>query len=252
MSVGKNRKMIFMHKAGPYILFISLFVYLIIVLTFVSAKWKEVRCKGVQVTVLDTVTNAFVDEADVKGMVKRRYGEVVGKGMMEIDKDSIERLLVGNSVIKSAQVYYSLDGYFHVEIRQRKPVLRVLTNDGYYVDEDGKIMPLSQKYTSRVVVATGNISRKFACEELYPFVMALKNDEFWDAYVEQIVVTGKKEVILIPKVGNFKILLGDMKGYEKKMEKLRLFLKKGVDRKGWNLYKEINLKFDKQVVCVKK
>lgn len=241
-----------MHKAVPYILFIGLFVYLIIVLTFVSGEWKGVRCKGMQVTVRDTVTNAFVDDMDVMRIVRRKYGDIIGKGMMEIDKDSIERLLVGNSVIKSAQVYYSLDGYFHVEIRQRKPVLRVLTNDGYYVDEDGKIMPLSQKYTSRVVVATGNISRKFACEELYPFVMALRDDEFWDAYVEQIVVNGKKEVILIPKVGNFKIMLGGMKGYEEKMEKLRLFLKKGIARRGWNLYKEINLKFDKQIVCVKR
>lgn len=241
-----------MHRAVPYILFIGLFVYLIIVLTFVSAKRREVKCEGVQVIVKDTLTNAFVGDTDVLRIIRRKYGEVVGKRIGEIDKDSIERLLAGNSVIKSAQVYYSLDGYFHVEIRQRKPVLRVLTGEGYYVDEDGKIMPLSQKYTSRVVVATGNISKKFACEELYPFVRVLKNDEFWDAYVEQLVVNGKGEVILIPKVGNFRVLLGDLKDAEKKMEKFRLFLKKGIARKGWNLYKEINLKFDKQIVCVKK
>ena len=77
-------------------------------------------------------------------------------------------------MIKSAQVYYTLDGYFHVEITQRKPVLRIMSGEGYYVDEDGKIMPLSRKYTSRVVVATGNISRKFACNGLYPFIMTLR------------------------------------------------------------------------------
>ncbi len=241
-----------MQKARPYILFIGLFAYLIIVLTFVSAKRDEVECKGMRVTVEDAVANAFADEGDVVRVVKERYGDVAGRGITEIDKDSIERLLVGRSVVKSAQVYYSLDGYLHIEIRQRKPVLRVLNDDGYYVDEDGRIMPLSHKYTSRVVVATGNVSRKFACEELYPFVMVLRNDEFWDAYVEQIVVDGKKEVILIPKVGNFRIVLGGMKGYEQKMEKLRLFLKKGIARKGWNLYKEINLKFGRQIVCVKK
>ena len=241
-----------MQKARPYILFIGLFAYLIIVLTFVSAKRDEVECKGMRVTVADAVANAFADEGDVVRVVKERYGDVAGRGITEIDKDSIERLLVGRSVVKSAQVYYSLDGYLHIEIRQRKPVLRVLNDDGYYVDEDGRIMPLSHKYTSRVVVATGNVSRKFACEELYPFVMVLRNDEFWDAYVEQIVVDGKKEVILIPKVGNFRIVLGGMKGYEQKREKLRLFLKKGIARKGWNLYKEINLKFGRQIVCVKK
>ncbi|MDE5638518.1 MAG: cell division protein FtsQ [Odoribacter sp.] len=241
-----------MQKAKPYILFIGLFAYVIIVLTFVSAERDEVKCKGMRVTIADVVTNAFADEGDVMRVVKTYYGDVIGRGITEIDKDSIERLLAGRSVVKSAQVYYSLDGYLHIEIRQRKPVFRVLSEEGYYVDEDGKIMSLSRKYTSRVVVATGNVSRKFACEELYPFVMALKDDEFWDAYVEQIVVDARKEVTLIPKVGNFRIVLGGMKGYERKMEKLRLFLKKGIARKGWNLYKEINLKFDRQIVCVNK
>ena len=68
-------------------------------------------------------------------------------------------------------------------------------------------MPLSRKYTSRVVVATGDISQKFACDKLYPFVRSLKKDEFWDALIEQIVVRNE-ELILIPKVGNFKIIFG--------------------------------------------
>ncbi len=241
-----------MHKAVSYILFISLFVYLIIVLNFASAELGEVKCRGIQVTIKDTLVNSFIDETDIMHWVKRGYGDIIGKPLVCIDKDSIEHLLIRNSVIKSAQVYYSLDGYFHAEIRQRKPVLRVLSGEGYYVDEDGKIMPLSRKYTSRVVVATGSISKKFACNKLYPFVMSLKNDPFWNAYVEQVVVEEKEEVVLIPKVGNFRIRLGNLRNSDEKMKKLRLFLKEGINRKGWNLYKEINLKFDKQVVCIKK
>lgn len=240
-----------MRKIRPYILVVTLFVYLIIVLTFVSARLGEVLCKGLQVAVKDTATNSFIDDMEVLKIVKRGYGDIVNTPVMHIDKDSVERLLARNSVIKSAQVYYSLDGYFHVEITQRKPVLRILSGGGYYVDEDGKIMPLSRKYTSRVVVATGDISQKFACDKLYPFVRSLKKDEFWDALIEQIVVRNE-ELILIPKVGNFKIIFGKLEGQEEKMEKLRLFLKEGISRKGWNKYKEVNLKFHKQIVCVKK
>ena len=240
-----------MRKIRPYILVVTLFVYLIIVLTFVSARLGEVPCKGLQVAVKDTATNSFIDDMEVLKIVKRGYGDIVNTPVMHIDKDSVERLLARNSVIKSAQVYYSLDGYFHVEITQRKPVLRILSGGGYYVDEDGKIMPLSRKYTSRVVVATGDISQKFACDKLYPFVRSLKKDEFWDALIEQIVVRNE-ELILIPEVGNFKIIFGKLEGQEEKMEKLRLFLKEGISRKGWNKYKEVNLKFHKQIVCVKK
>lgn len=36
------------------------------------------------------------------------------------------------------------------------------------------------------------------------------------------------------------------------MDKLMLFLKQGIAKKGWNRYKEVNLKFKDQVVCVRK
>lgn len=241
-----------MRKIGVYILFLGLFVYLIIVLTFAKSEMGDVKCKGIHVSVKDTVVNAFIDDMDVVRMIKRGYGNILNMPVVQIDKDSIEKLLVKNSIIKSAQVYYSLDGWFHVDIIQRKPVLRVLTGEGFYVDEDGKYMPLSRKYTSRVVVATGGISKKFACEKLYPFVMMLREDDFWDALIEQIIVDQDGDLILIPKVGNFRIVLGKVENTDEKMEKLRLFLKDGIVRKGWNLYKEINLKFDNQVVCVRK
>ena len=241
-----------MKRILPYILSCILLVYLIIVLTFASTKLGEVKCEGLQVVVDDAGGNAFIDEDEVLRVIERGYGDLKDMNIASVDKDSLERVLIRNSVIKSAQVYYSLDGYFHVEITQRKPVLRVMSGDGYYVDEDGKVMPLSGKYTSRVVVATGNISRKFACNGLYPFVMAYRNDEFWDALIEQIVVMKDNEVVLIPKVGNFRIVVGALEGVEKKMENLRLFLQEGIGLKGWNVYKEINLKFENQVVCVRR
>ena len=219
-----------MKKTLPYILSVSLFVYLIIVFTFASAKLREVKCEGLQVVVDGTEENAFIDETEVLGIIKRGYGDIEGCNIVSVDKDSLEHILVRNSV----------------------PVLRIMSGEGYYVDEDGKIMPLSRKYTSRVVVATGNISRKFACNGLYPFIMTLRNDEFWDALVEQIVVEKGNEVVLIPKVGNFRIVLGTLDDMNEKLENLRLFLREGIVLKGWNVYKEINLKFKNQIVCVKR
>lgn len=241
-----------MKKALPYILSVSLLAYLIIVLTFAATKLGEVKCEGLQVVVDDTEENAFIDEEDVLKLIKRNYGDLKNVNVVSIDKDSMEHVLVRNSVIKSAQVYYSIDGFFHVEITQRRPVLRIMSGDGYYVDEDGKVMPLSGKYTARVVVATGNISKKFACNGLYPFVMSLREDRFWDALIEQIQVVNGNEVILIPKIGNFRIIVGELSGIDKKMENLRLFLQEGIALKGWNVYKEINLKFENQIVCVKR
>lgn len=241
-----------MKRAWPYILSFSLLAYLIIVLIFAKAKLQEVKCKGLQVAIDNTRENAFVEEEDIQNVVKRHYGDLQNLHVALFDKDSMEHLLARKAGVKSAEVYYDLDGYLHIDIVQRKPILRIMAEKGYYVDEDGRVMALSGKYTSRVVVATGEISREFACGELYRYVMGLRKDKFWDALVEQIVVGRGNEITLIPKVGNFRITLGTLEGIDRKMENLRLFFEEGIALKGWNTYKEINLKFDNQIVCVKR
>ena len=61
-----------------------------------------------------------------------------------------------------------------------------------------------------------------------------------------------EDVVMIPKVGDFRIVLGKVDDCDARLGKLILFLKDGITKKGWNRYKEINLKFDNQVVCVRK
>ena len=61
-----------------------------------------------------------------------------------------------------------------------------------------------------------------------------------------------KDIVLIPKVGNFQIVLGQVEGAGERMDKLMLFLKRGIAKRGWNRYKEVNLKFKDQIVCVRR
>lgn len=219
-----------MKKKIPYLLFTCLFVYVVIALTFAASKREEVLCTGVSVTITDADANSFIEEVDVERLMRRGYGELLEHRVNQIDKDKLEQLLINNSVIKSAEMYSDLGGTLYVDVTQRRPVLRVMSSKeggGYYVDDEGEIMPLSGRYSARVVIVSGVISRKFAVEKLYPYALLLRGDAFWDAYIEQIVVKSEGHIILIPKVGNFDIILGSLDHAEVKMEKLRYFLKDG-------------------------
>jgi cell division protein FtsQ len=68
---------------------------------------------------------------------------------------------------------------------------------------------------------------------------------------EQIYVGDDFEIELIPKVGNHKILIGNIENLDDKFSRLLLFYKQGLMRKGWENYSVINLKFKNQVVCTK-
>ena len=113
-------------------------------------------------------------------------------------------------------------------------------------------MPVSKHYSAFVPIATGAISEKFAKNELYDFALFLKRNEFWNAQIEQINVDYHNEIELIPRVGDHIILLGRFDNYEYKLNKLLSIYKSDFGNSGWNCYKQINLKYDNQVVCTKK
>ena len=149
-----------------------------------------------------------------------------------------------------------------------------MKDENYYLDDDGKMMPLSDKYTSNVLVANGNISESFGqnyfrsvaniakdstlrarsvLDELYAMATYINKDEFWKAQIQQIYINNDKEMELIPLVCNHKIIFGDTSNMEEKFNKLLTFYKQGLSYTGdWNKYSIINLKFKNQIVCTKK
>jgi len=80
---------------------------------------------------------------------------------------------------------------------------------------------------------------------------AILEDPFMNALTEQLVVDEKKDVCIIPKLGHHKIILGDAEDIENKFKRLEIFYKQGMPPEGWNIYKEINLKYKDQVVAKK-
>jgi cell division protein FtsQ len=158
-----------------------------------------------------------------------------------------------------------------VQVYQRTPIARVLNKDGssFYLDSEGRAMPLSKKYTAKVPVLYGNImesaanisvreirrdeakASKFLMDDLFDVVKSIETDEFWKAQIESIYVNDNREIELLPRVGNHRIIFGDSQNIDKKLKKLMAFYQETVHAVDLNKYKTINLKYRDQVVCEK-
>ena len=103
-----------------------------------------------------------------------------------------------------------------------------------------------------VVVATGKIDRKFAQQELYTLAKFLQANDFWNAQIEQINITPKHEIELVPRVGDHILFLGKPGNYDEKFTKLQTFYKKALNQVGWNKYKRISIEFNNQIIGTKK
>ena len=90
---------------------------------------------------------------------------------------------------------------------------------------------------------------------LINFVSRVRNDRFWGAEVVQFVASttheGEISLRLIPRSGDFVIEFGVLADSEAKLAKLEQFYDKGLSRMGWGLYKTIDVRYDKQIICKK-
>lgn len=218
--------------------------------------------------------NFFIDNDDVTDVVSDLGYEIDSTAIIEINPGKIEHVLENNAFIESAEVYEYLNGALHIDVQVRQPIVRIYSQNGQsvYLDENGKFMPLSRRYSSRTPITNGFISIKLneligtdintavdsidhpdidVIMDLFQVVSKCREDEFWKAQFNQFYVNADHEIELIPRVGDHIVLVGNANQIDKKLKKLSLFYQKGLNKTGWNEYKTINLKYANQVVCSK-
>lgn len=231
--------------------------YLIFVTFFVKQKPQDTICSDFTIKINADSDEIFVVEADLYKLVSNNKLNPKGKSYDNIDTYDIQQILLSNKMIKSAEVFFTGNNAVKAVIKERTPILRVMTTSGedYYIDKEGEKISLSNLTNVKGIylpVVTGDVKDDFAKGDLYKFTLFLYRNKFWNAQIEQIVVQPENNIILIPRVGDHEIILGSLTNYQEKLEKLATFYSKVLSETGWNRYSKINLKYDKQVVVTKR
>jgi cell division protein FtsQ len=228
-------------------------VYLIIVLIAVSINRNSVVCNRIEVNFSDTTSARLVDQKEIIDMLEQLDGKILGEKMSSVNLAILEDGLNNNPLIKTAELFKTIDGVLRVNVEQRIPVVRIYTDtSSYYLDKDESKIPLPRKYRPRVLVANGNVGKKAGTiDGIFAIAKFISDNEFWKAQIDQIYVNKKNEFELIPQVGAHLIYFGDTTDIETKFNKLMALYQYGFQTVDWNAYREINLKFRNQVVCVK-
>jgi cell division protein FtsQ len=164
--------------------------------------------------------------------------------------NELESALNSNPMIKSAEVYLSVNGTLLADIVQKKPIARVRTNASFYIDEQGSYMPLSSNFSARVPLVTGFV-KKEALSNVHQIAQKVNNDEFLKKYVIEIHQNEDKSIDLRLRQSSFIVHLGRLNQLDKKVNNLKVFYQKALKEKTLNNYSKINLQFDNQVVCTK-
>lgn len=241
---------------------------IILAFTAGSNARRSIKCTGLEVVVLDSMQNSFVSRADVKSYIDKEYGRYIGEAIDSIDLVRVEDIVDGRSAVLKSQAYVTRDGVLHVEVTQRKPVVRFQKKDGgFYADAEGYIFPLQRSYASHVQVIDGNIplaansgykgaiedpKEKEWFERVMDVVNYIESSRTWKDKIVQISVDEGSDLILIPREGSERFLFGQPTEIEDKFGKMEKYYTNIVPAKGAGFYRTVDLKYDGQIVCKQK
>lgn len=195
--------------------------------------------------------NLYITHENVSKLLIQNQESATNASKEILDLNKLESALNSNPLIKSAEVYLTVNGELKADVKQKKPIARVQTNPSYYIDDQGKYMPLSTNYAARVPLVTGNV-KKDALTNLFLIAQKVSTDSFLKKHVIEMHQNQDNSVALKLRQAPFTVHLGGLKQLDKKINNLKVFYQQALKEKTLNNYSKINLQFDNQVVCIKK
>lgn len=233
----------------------------LLLIAFSERKQGDVTCKNVLVKLENINDNHFLDERDISRQVEAIGQSLKGTSMDRIDLRTIEKALIYDRHIKDAELYTDLKGNLIVRVELRRPIARIVQHDApdAYVSEDGVIMDVSEKFTSRVMIISGKSTKRLlesgdlkkseGGRTLLEMIEFIHTDPFWKAQVAQMDINGKDEITMYPQVTGQLVEFGTPENYELKFRKLMVFYKEILPQKGWTKYERVNLTYEGQVIA---
>jgi cell division protein FtsQ len=253
-------------KRWKYILVRVLWSILAIglVVLFVFAwKAKKIKtCKAIQIELTGDASGfLFMDEKEILRFINEQ-GVSVGTPIGNINLIQLEKVLGNTKWVEHANIFIDNQQQLQVKIEQRLPVARVFTASGnsFYIDKTGLRLPLRQLSVMRLPVFTGFPSdqEKLAnpdsllLNDILFFAKTIHSDSFYLAQIAQVNISASGEFEMIPTLGDHTVLFGTVENLEDKLNRLYTFYKKVWVPSGINAYHVLDLRFDHQVVALKK
>jgi cell division protein FtsQ len=230
-------------------------------IAFSSKKQSDRMINDFYIEIDNQFENYFVDTEDIKSLINLEGDNyLLATSLGRLDLRQIEDRIRTNKFVSDVDAFTDHHGNLVVSISQFRPIARVFDANGkdYYIGATGEIMPVSSKYTARVLLVRFSNMKDLAKEnltstekgtKLLELLNFIDSNPFWKAQIAEMLVSRKMEVTLYPQITRQTIEFGAVDDIEGKFRRLMVFYKEILPIKGWNEYERVSLKYANQIVC---
>jgi cell division protein FtsQ len=193
----------------------------------------------------------FISSDMVNKLLIENKSDVKTIAKSEVDLKKLENSVNKNVMVEKSDVFVTVDGVLKVKIKQKTPIARVFQNNSsFYIDEQGGKMPLSNLNTARVPILSGNLTNSNS-KKISLVLKKIYKDDFLKKNIIGINIMPNNDLVLKNRNYDFEIQFGQPINIERKFNNYKAFFQKEEQDSLLKKYKKINLKFTKQVVCIK-
>ena len=229
---------------------ILMFALVVFLFSFTSVRNKNRKLTKSMVVFVDN-SSPYIKQETVNKLLIENKTDAQSIRKVKLDLNQLEKSINTNPMIEKSEVFVSIDGVLKAEVKQKTPVARIFNEEGsFYIDYQGNIMPLSDEFTARVPIISGDINNvnKDDFSKLLRFIY---NDNFLKKNIIGIQITTVGSLKIQTRNFNYEILFGKSINMERKFNNYKAFFQKAVVDSSLYHYRKINLTFTQQVVCTK-
>ena len=189
----------------------------------------------------------MISKDSVDNMLKVVFKDSTSKQKSEIHLKDLEFQLAQNDLIKKTEAFLTLDDVLHIKVLPRIPVARIKGKSEFYLDNEGKPIPLSPTHDSEVptIVNDPDVDRY---EALSALSVAIAQDGFLASHIKDIQDHGD-EVSMHVIDQKYQIKIKSVDDIQTKFKKYKAFYAVATDKGVIGDYTEVALDYSNQIIC---
>lgn len=264
-----------MSRKLKIVIWIVVIVGIIAAVKYADYRFQKQKISAVIIDIDINGSEQLIEECEIRALIQQGHDSLQHQEVGDIDLQMLENLIETNPYVYSVNAFINMDASLEIEVVQRKPLIRIFNSRGesYYIDKSGSLLPLHPTISVYVPIASGDIDGAFEpslelrrfdtitedqCaiipveEKLFHMAEIIVEDSLLSQLIAQIYVVDPSHFELVPRIGNHKIIFGDADDSRGKLMKLRYFYSDAYSQYDLSIYKSFDLRYRKQIVCVKK
>lgn len=237
---------------------ILLVIVVVVGVVFAITQRAHQTCNEIDIEIAYEGENLPVTEAEIAETIQKA-DVALGKQVKEIDLKAVHNAIANNALIRSIDHIGFRGSNLVVKLTLEEILMQVFcaNEQHYFITTNGKVLPYTERIKERLIIVNGESLptqkkasiQKGTLQSIFAMAKYITQTSDREAQYRQIHLNSKKQIELVPTIGNYTILFGDTSRMEEKFAALDHFFQQVTTTDRGDAYKHLDVRFKNKIIA---